>query len=571
MNLEMSIAEKLAETGLCIKDPLTFAGEADSVNLDDLLDKFSALKRKMNSSANIVDFAKTIGAKLDEIESIINSDDYSRLSDSVKMAYFNNDMRSVRKMFEKVQNYIKSESNMQFHKQNMFDVMRKIYELGKNKSISDSERTSETLKLYGQKKACEEAYNKAYQFYNEQRKAYNDSVRSFSLVDFKNELLQHVNSLQISINALALAPESKDKLQALISDTRNEVAYYGLESIRSKTEFDSLCKRFGIGVVEERKLSDEKVTQKQPEIEEVVNISNDLPKPEVERPSKENDRPATAPTIEERMAEVLEQLKKLNPGVEFKMADAIDKKFDGRIESSIPSADLHLPEDFYHINNGISNKFSSDSAPVIIEVGELEKEKEISDILDEIADEPIDTLGVEDIPEFKEEPTIEANETEERSFFDAAKDYIARLTKKGKVEGGKKLQVTRSRKAIIGSYGKTLLTFSALSTVGLGIAGSPLVPAALVGAGFGAIAQTLYRKVVKNTDARIDTFEGSKYEDTPENAPVLVGLWHKASDALMNIYKKRKTGEIKTNNDVIALSGTIAEDLENSEVRSAGR
>ena len=88
-----------------------------------------------------------------------------------------------------------------------------------------------------------------------------------------------------------------------------------------------------------------------------------------------------------------------------------------------------------------------------------------------------------------------------------------------------------------------MLTFSALSAVGLGIAGAPLVPAALIGAGFGAVAQTIYRKVVKGTDVHIEAFENTDYEKEPENAPVIVAGWHKASETLMNVFKRRKLGE----------------------------
>lgn len=563
-NLEMLFAER----GFVIKNPSVFTKEADNVDLNDLVDRLSTLEKKINSSANIVEFAKTITGKLDEIESVVNADDYAKLSDTTKVNNFNNDLKAMRSKFEKVQNFIKAENNMQFHKQNMFDVMRKIYDLDKNKTMDDAKRTSETLRLYGEKKACEDAYNKAYQFYNDQRKAYNDSVRGFSLVDFKNELLVGINSLQVSVKDLALAPESRDSLQALISDVRNDIAYYGLESIRSKTEFDSLCKRFGIESTGTAKKMDvirndsaPKYSAKEEPIKPVKKseefsifgpkVESKEANPEYTGPVKKDQEIAPVEkSIKDRVASVYADLKKLNPDVEFNLVEEpVDSKFDGRIEASIHLQDLNLPEDFYYINNGISNKYSSGKDPVIIEVGELKRTEKI---------EPVEPIK---------------DESEELGLFSKAKEAIARLTKKGRLEGDRKYAVKRSRKAIIGSYGKTLLTFSALSAVGLGIAGAPLVPAALVGAGFGAIAQTLYRKVIKNTDAHIEAFENTKYEDEPENAPVVVGAWHKASEALMDIYKKRKTGEIKTKDSEIDFAERLDEELDTLEenVSRSGR
>ena len=67
-----------------------------------------------------------------------------------------------------------------------------------------------------------------------------------------------------------------------------------------------------------------------------------------------------------------------NPNVEFNMAEAPENpKYDARIEASVPLNDLKLPEGFYCMSNGISNKYSSSEQPVIIEVGTLAKKEEL--------------------------------------------------------------------------------------------------------------------------------------------------------------------------------------------------
>ena len=557
MDDEKSLSELFTENGFTIVSVSDFIREADGKDVDellDMLDRLIDLEAKMNSNANIVDFAKNILEKLDELESIVNMDEYARLSDASKIDTYTKDIKAMRAYFTKAQNFIRAEEDMAFQKQNVFDAMRKIYDLDKNKSIDDVTRTNETFRLYGEKKVCEAAYNKAYQTFIEQRKAYNDSVRDFNLVDFKNQLLVAINVIQIDCKDLALSEESKEKLQLSISSIRSDIAYYGLEGIRSKQEFDALCKRFGIEFNKNQKIAtigkkvespkEEKTAQTEPSKSKPIVAAGPAEpiEPQYTGPVEEGQQLAVVkPLIKEGKSEdvlstddeihrVFEELKKLNPGVELKLVgDPVNPKFDGRIESSKYVNSLHLPEDFYTINNGITNRFSSSKTPVLIEVGELKRTAEMPTA------QPI-------------VPTPENNslvDEPEENLFDKAKTALSRLTQESRVAGGVKYGVKKVRKAIIGPYPKTFLTFSAVTAVVASIASAPVMASAVVGGGLGAIAQALYSKTVKGTDVKIKAFEDTKYEESPEKAPVLVAAWRKGSEALMDLYKKRKSGELK--------------------------
>ena len=65
------------ERGFIIKNPSVFIKEAGNVDLPELVEHLSSLEKKINSSANIVEFAKNIWGKLDELEGVINLDDYA--------------------------------------------------------------------------------------------------------------------------------------------------------------------------------------------------------------------------------------------------------------------------------------------------------------------------------------------------------------------------------------------------------------------------------------------------------------------------------------------------------------
>lgn len=198
------------------------------------------------------------------------------------------------------------------------------------------------------------------------------------------------------------------------------------------------------------------------------------------------------------------------------------------------------------MNNGISNKYSNTNEPVIIEVGKLER-----------------TAKLEDTPVQETTPKEVEPETAKPSLFDRAASAIDKLRQKGRVESGKKYKVTKSRNALIGSYPKSLLTFTAIGAVIGGITLSPIVPAAAIGAGLGAVVTTLYRKLTKNTDAKVDELEIPSAEITPENAPAIIRVFYKAGDKLMDIYKKRKSGEIAPKKEEVMVD--VAERPKTSE------
>ena len=501
----------LTENGLYIERSADFIKAAANADVQEVVNHIIDLQKKINSSANIVEFAKSVLGKLTDLESIVNLDDYARLSDANKMARFNNSLKIMRNYFAKVQSFIRAEENMIFQRQNMYDSMRNIYELDKKKNLDAATRTSETLRLYEEKKACEDAYNKAYQNFVDQRKAYNDSVRGFSLVDFKNELLTAINAIQDDCKDLALSPESKEKLQVVIGDIRNEVAYYGLESMRSKTEFDALCKRFGIASTNEKKVTEIKTAQAE----------------------KEPVKTSTKPELKSGIEAVYAKLQELNPDVEFNMATAPENpKYDARIEASVPLNDLKLPEGFYCMSNGISNKYSSSEQPVIIEVGSLAKQKDLDPT-------PAKPAEKEDSLE-NEEPTTE------QSLYNKAQSFIDKLRGKGRVEGGKKYRVTKSRNALIGSYPKSILTFGGLGVIFGAISAAPVIPVTALGAGIGAGVTALYHKLTKDTDERIEELEIPDDEMTPERSSAIARAWKSVCNKFTEIYKGRKEGTIKT-------------------------
>lgn len=636
-----------AEKGFVIRNSNAFIKEATNVDLTELVDKLTDLEKRINSSSNIVDFSKSIISKLDEIDVLINSDEYTKLSNSDKLRAFSDCVQKIRSKFAVVNNYVKAEENVRLQRNNndsiVISVDQKSANLDKDTTLSPLERNQQVEALFNEKLMALNAYNRALANFNEYKKAYEKSVKNFNLVEFKNELLALANELQEASKELALSPENKEKLQNAITGVHSEISYYGLESIKSKEEFDALCKRYGLEsvglskkteVVKDETIKEEKKDEVKKEksllesvydklvalnptvkfalkdkandkrfdgrIEASVPVGNlNLPedfyhmnngisnkfstnKDQIlveigelklnneKKETKELGHPLRNPDM---VADVFKELVLLNPDVKFELkGKSNDARFDGKIEASKPASGLELPDGFYYMNNGISNKFSGDVNKVTIEIGELKqkeekhtpKEYETLNFAKDEENKPLvlDNEKNDEKPNLREdlinrlfgkltsngEPEVERNDEAglKPDIIDKAQEVVRNLTKNCKVYEGKHYAVKKSRTAVIGSYAKTLLTFGGISTVILGAVGTPVLAAAAVGVGLGAAVQKLYSKLVANTDIKIEALEGTKYENDPKNAPVSVIAYHEAKDALMDIYKKRKTGEIKS-------------------------
>lgn len=636
-----------AEKGFVIRNSNAFIKEATNVDLTELVDKLTDLEKRINSSSNIVDFSKSIISKLDEIDVLINSDEYTKLSNSDKLRAFSDCVQKIRSKFAVVNNYVKAEENVRLQRNNndsiVISVDQKSANLDKDTTLSPLERNQQVEALFNEKLMALNAYNRALASFNEYKKAYEKSVKNFNLVEFKNELLALANELQEASKELALSPENKEKLQNAITGVHSEISYYGLESIKSKEEFDALCKRYGLEsvglskkteVVKDETIKEEKKDEVKKEksllesvydklvalnptvkfvlkdkandkrfdgrIEASVPVGNlNLPedfyhmnngisnkfstnKDQIlveigelklnneKKETKELGHPLRNPDM---VADVFKELVLLNPDVKFELkGKSNDARFDGKIEASKPASGLELPDGFYYMNNGISNKFSGDVNKVTIEIGELKqkeekhtpKEYETLNFAKDEENKPLvlDNEKNDEKPNLREdlinrlfgklnsngEPEVERNDEAglKPDIIDKAQEVVRNLTKNCKVYEGKHYAVKKSRTAVIGSYAKTLLTFGGISTVILGAVGTPVLAAAAVGVGLGAAVQKLYSKLVANTDIKIEALEGTKYENDPKNAPVSVIAYHEAKDALMDIYKKRKTGEIKS-------------------------
>ncbi len=530
MEEERNIGKIFYKNGFEFTNLRALVREAENVDLNDLLDKLLDLEKKMNSSAEIKDLASYVDERLESIEKIVNDDSYFNLSDVAVKSDYNAQVKAIKDKFHYARHLLDAEAEWKKQQDNYekatISINQRLFKLDHDNTISGEEKNELGSELLAEKKAILKDHSDALENYLRCQEEYENSQKDFDLTQFRNGLLNNINKIEDSIKKAILDQsvdqnnKSKlDKILDLIKDMRETVVYYGLESTRAKKEFDDICKKFSLKYLKNDKEKNVEVSKK----EELVVASEVVEKP-VYNPVQ-TEEPIVQPSIKELVEKVYEDLKRLNPDVEFNLvSDPINPKFDGRIEASTQITSLYLPENFYYINNGITNRFSSSKDPVLIEIGELKRTEKLDQDAEEVLDVPQD-------------------------FITKTEDVNIPIEKKHTVK--------RVRKAVMGTYAKTLLTFSAIAGVAAKIKNKTVLTATNVLEKLRNGAQTLHKKIVKDNDVR--SIADSILNDFDN--------LQKSGDELMDKYKESKRKESVQKNTTLENEEQL-EDLESGLQRA---
>lgn len=472
-NIEQTTA-LLVENGLVIKNTDNFIREIGNTNLNDIINKLNALEKTANEGVNISAFVEDVTKSLNSIEELVNNDSYFR--SSIGANDFQNLLTNMRGKFTLSQNMLKAEEVLNGRKENLKDVERRILELKRNDSLDDVTRTSETIKLSYALNHAKKAKSEAEEFYKEQKALYDESLKTFDVVTYKNDLLSAINAIDTSYRKLSLEPSAMEKLAKVIRDTRDKIVVFGFEAQKSQKEFAELCKRYGL-----------EKTNAKIEIKEEV-VENTLKPVETTEPVEpiENKEEKVVPEVTEPVKketneiknyeELAYEVKRLNPHIEISTDERQSSDGSVHLDHIIYDGEskLVLPHGFsYDKVIGINNKVD-DKTPYICLPVEVKKKVET-----------------------KEAPVAEPIVKQVAETTEPVKEK----TSSRKVEPGKKYRVKKVRRAVVAPYVKSVLCFGALGSVlaicaGAGLA--PILPVTAIAAGIGAIGQAIYNKMAKD-------------------------------------------------------------------------
>ena len=398
----------LDDNGFVVASAEVYDRNASTSDLNEIIGTLNGLKKSINEGVDVSTFAKDISFQLDEIEKVINADNYFR--NNIGAKDFENLLNNLRGKFELAQNYLKAEKVLENRVANLRDVQQRIHDLDADKTMDRQLKSDQTLELVEAKKEAKIEKERALKFRDEQKEIFDKSLTNFDLNKYRNDLLQNIKALDTSYRKLSLESSAMDKLATIIGDTRDKIVVFGRNIENSQREFAELCKKYGLEATDMRKVELQ---------EEVVNeisapkIIENVPKNEV---IEENSKKI------ENVEDLLSVMKVLNP--DLKVNEEVEK--DGSTYKYIEVEDaskLVLPEGFnYNKNLGINNK-TDDLKPYIrLEVKEIIRENELRNDFEE--------------PKLDEIPS--QKEPEEKH------------------------KVTKKRKAIIEKFAKNVLKYSAI-------------------------------------------------------------------------------------------------------------
>lgn len=459
---------------------LLFSKESSIFGRDALINKLIELKKKAKAKENITGFIPVLMDPLAEIEKIVNEDEFSKLSDVAAIDKVNELIKSA-KNIGNFRAYDEAQKIMLDQRSFMYESIKALYDLQNNKTDSQAKKTKMTLEICDRKEKTEKEFLKAAAAFREEEQKLN----GYSLVELKNQALTTINNLEDAIKKLALTTSNKEKIQGIITKTRDEIVYYGLEAVRAQAELDDLCKRVGVvyDFKEQKELTEsdakkekapervpnffdtpsptveteQKLTSEAPvksPISENIELSSDFSKRFLDAPQRLNEPEthsldlAEEPTkvldpdevrkhlsdsmrIEKRIAKFMGLLKARNPFTDFEVIDSsMNDTYDAHIISSDPIENLFLPNNYELVNGYITNTHSEE-APVKYLITERKKEENLtesdSDVLEETSE----------APEISEPDLSLAQPSESKA---------------------QKEKVTRTRGAIMGKFPKALLT-----------------------------------------------------------------------------------------------------------------
>ena len=459
---------------------LLFSKESSIFGRDALINKLIELKKKAKAKENITGFIPVLMDPLAEIEKIVNEDEFSKLSDVAAIDKVNELIKSA-KNIGNFRAYDEAQKIMLDQRSFMYESIKALYDLQNNKTDSQAKKTKMTLEICDRKEKTEKEFLKAAAAFREEEQKLN----GYSLVELKNQALTTINNLEDAIKKLALTTSNKEKIQGVITKTRDEIVYYGLEAVRAQAELDDLCKRVGVvyDFKEQKELTESDVKkEKTPEsvpnffdtpsptveteqkltseapvespISEDIKLSSDFSKRFLDAAQRLNEPEthsldlAEEPTnvlnpdevrkhlsdsmrIEKRIAKFMGLLKARNPFTDFEVIDSsMNDTYDAHIISSDPIEKLFLPNNYELVNGYITNTHSEE-APVKYLITERKKEENLtesdSDVLEETSE----------APEISE-PDLSLTQPSESK--------------------AQKEKVTRTRGAIMGKFPKALLT-----------------------------------------------------------------------------------------------------------------
>ena len=236
------------KNGFSIRSSVLFDKELRAVNMTpyDLLNKLTELQKNANISGIINEFSTNILDNITKLSEVLSNDEFYLKSDKEKIEKLKNDITEVRHKFAVISQYMDAERLMLEFKQDMLNAKKKAVLLDRDKSLTDSERTSKALEIKQEIDGAINTYQSYLSVYYAKKREYANALGSINVVDFKNDLLKSINTIEDDTKGLAITNDTKEHVTGIINEMREKTVMFANSNIRSQIDFNNMCERYGL-------------------------------------------------------------------------------------------------------------------------------------------------------------------------------------------------------------------------------------------------------------------------------------------------------------------------------------
>lgn len=251
------LSEFLEKNGFTITDSISFYRSLKDKDINDFINSLVSTKNssfdfdyigfanKFNEKMNVLD---DISNKLGNLEmssvidNILNTDETVKFGDPSILKEFKETINRIKNNFSAINEYLIAKKDM-INKRGLFiRATKEIYDIEKDNSLSKEEKTSKTLIALQYKNLYKEDYLNSLKIFKDKE----NSLKGYNIVNFKNDLIKDLNSLDSIYPKLPFSDENKNNLKTAINELRELTVIYDSKTISATSELDKICSRYGI-------------------------------------------------------------------------------------------------------------------------------------------------------------------------------------------------------------------------------------------------------------------------------------------------------------------------------------
>ena len=236
------------KNGFSIRSLVSFDKELRAVNMTpyDLLNKLTELQKGANISGIINEFSTNILDNITKLSEALSDDEFYLKSDKEKLEKLQNDITTVRHKFAAISQYMTAEKEMLEYKQEMINAKKKAVLLDRDTSLTDEERTAKALEIKQEIDRTIGSYQSYLSIYFSKQREYLNVVGSINVVDFKNDVLKSINTIEDDTKGLAITNDTRARVTDIVSKMRENTVMFANSNIRSQIDFENMCERYGL-------------------------------------------------------------------------------------------------------------------------------------------------------------------------------------------------------------------------------------------------------------------------------------------------------------------------------------